>query len=172
VRVGNLVAIRLGENLIKPGGPKSPYWLVAEYDVKNRVDLSFSLPLGVTALIDEYIHAFRGRLIKGVDQMWLFPGADGGHKNEHLLSIQIKERVKKETGLTITPHQFRHAAAAIFLKHHPGEHETLRRLLGHRNGRTTTNFYSGLETIQATEIFGRLIETYLDDADDSDEADE
>jgi integrase len=173
VRVGNLVAVKLGENLVRPGGPQSPYWMVfPEHDVKNRVDLSFSLPPGVTALIDEYIHGFRGRLIDGADSMRLFPGPDGDHKTAHLLSIQIKDRVKKETGLTITPHQFRHAAAAIFLKHNPGQYETLRRLLGQRNIRTTTHFYSGLETIQATETYGQLIETYLDDQDDADEVDE
>jgi len=30
---------------------------------------------------------------------------------------------KKATGLCITTHQFRHAAAGIFLKHSPGEYE-------------------------------------------------
>jgi integrase len=63
--------------------------------------------------------------------------------------------------LEITPHQFRHAAAAIFLKHRPGEYETVRRLLGHRNIRTTVNFYCGLETIHATEAFGRIIQDYV-----------
>jgi hypothetical protein len=37
VRAANLAAIRLDENLIKPGGPKTPYLLVfPHYDVKNR----------------------------------------------------------------------------------------------------------------------------------------
>ena len=36
VRASNLAAIRLGENLIKPGGPGTPYWLVFPgYDVKS-----------------------------------------------------------------------------------------------------------------------------------------
>ena len=40
VRLGNLGAIRIGENLIRPGGPGTPYWLVfSGYDVKNRVRL-------------------------------------------------------------------------------------------------------------------------------------
>jgi integrase len=173
VRIGNLAAVRLGENLIKPGGPKSPYWLVfPHYDVKNRVDLNFPLSMALTELIDEYIHVFRPRLIKGADEGWLFPSPEGGHKSEHLLSLQIKDRVKKETGLSITAHQFRHACAAIFLKHNPGQHELLRRILGHTSVRTTTNFYSGLETIQATETFGRIIEGYLDLDDDGDEGDE
>jgi hypothetical protein len=40
VRICNLVSIELGQNLIKPGGLQTPYWLVfPHYDVKNRVDL-------------------------------------------------------------------------------------------------------------------------------------
>jgi hypothetical protein len=40
VRLGNLIRIRLDENLIRPGGLKAPYWLVfPRYDVKNRVKL-------------------------------------------------------------------------------------------------------------------------------------
>ena len=39
VRLGNLVSIELGQNLIKPGGLDTPYWLVfPHYDVKNRID--------------------------------------------------------------------------------------------------------------------------------------
>jgi hypothetical protein len=42
VRLANLVAIRLGINLIKPGGPDSNYWLTfPDYDVKNRVRLEY-----------------------------------------------------------------------------------------------------------------------------------
>jgi integrase len=162
VRVGNLASIRLGENLIRPGGSQSPYWLVFPlYDVKNRLDLNFELSAWLSGLIDEYVQRFRCTLHRGTNDDFLFPNGAGRHKTEHLLSIQIKERIHKATGLKITPHQFRHAAAAIFLKHRPGEYETVRRLLGHRNIRTTVNFYCGLETIHATEAFGRIIEQYV-----------
>jgi integrase len=73
------------------------------------------------------------------------------------LSDQVSQRVYKSTGLEITTHQFRHAAAAFYLKHHPGDYETVRRILGHRNIQTTINFYCGLETIQASDEFGKLI---------------
>src|SRR5262249_19731948 len=44
VRLANLVAIKLGINLIKPGGPDSNYWLTfPNYDVKNRVRLEYPL---------------------------------------------------------------------------------------------------------------------------------
>jgi integrase len=57
----------------------------------------------------------------------------------------------------MTVHQFRHAAAAIYLKHRPGDYETVRRFLGHRNIQTTTSFYIGLQTTQATVEFGKIV---------------
>jgi integrase len=158
VRASNLAAIRLGENLNKPGGPDTPYLLVfPEYDVKNQVDLTSELDEYVTAVIDEYVHDFRPALMRGSNEDWLFPGGKGGSKDAHLFGIQVTERIQKVTGLRITLHQYRHAAAAVYLKHHPGDYETVRRFLGHRNIRTTVKFYCGLETIQATRMLGDVV---------------
>jgi integrase len=158
VRLGNLVSIKLGENLIKPGGPNTPYWLVfPNYDVKNRVDLNFKFDRPLTDLIDQYIHEFRPALLRGSNASWLFPGEGLKPKTTLMFGKQITVRIQKAIGLRITPHQFRHAAAAIYLKHRPGDYETVRRLLGHRDIQTTIRFYCGLETMEATQQFGRLI---------------
>jgi integrase len=158
VRIGNLVRIRLDQNLIKPGGLNGPYMLVfPKYDVKNRVDLEFLFDDKLTALIDEYVHAFRSTLLRGSNDLWLFPGEAGGHKDARTFSGQITERVEKATGLRITAHQFRHAAAAMWLKQKPGDYETVRRTLGHRNIQTTIKFYCGLETLQANKAFGDMV---------------
>jgi integrase len=167
VRLTNLVSIELEKNLIKPGGPNSPFWLVfPHYDVKNRVDLQFKFDEALTGLIDEYIHEFRPVLLRRSNAAWLFPGVAGESKTANMFSTQITERIQKATGLRITVHQFRHACAAIYLKHRPGEYEVVRRLLGHRNIQTTINFYCGLETTQANEAFGKMIRAQIkfDDA--------
>jgi len=158
IRLGNLSSIELDQNLIKPGGLNTPYWLVfPNYDVKNKVDLNFQFDQLLTDLIDEYVHEFRPALLRGTNASWLFPGEGGQPKNKLLFSKQITERIQKAVGLRITPHQFRHAAAAIYLKGRPGHYETVRRVLGHRDIQTTIRFYCGLETMQATEEFGKLI---------------
>ena len=158
VRLGNLVQIRLDQNLIKPGGLNAPYMLVfPDYDVKNRVNLEFPFIDELTTLIDEYVHQFRSTLLRGSNELWLFPGESGGCKDAKTFSGQISERVEKATGLRITAHQFRHAAAAMWLKHNPGDYETVRRMLGHRNIQTTINFYCGLETMQANVMFGEMV---------------
>src|SRR6266478_2178225 len=162
VRLTNLVSIELDKNLIKPGGPTSPFWLVyPHYDVKNRVNLEFTFDEALTRLIDEYIHDFRPTLLRGSNAAWLFPGVAGEPKTANMFSTQITERIQKATGVRITVHQFRHACAAIYLRHHPGDYETVKRLLGHRNIQTTINFYCGLETTQANATFGKIIREHI-----------
>jgi integrase len=162
VRLTNLVSIELDKNLIKPGGPTSPFWLTfPHYDVKNRVNLDFTFDEALTKLIDEYIHDFRPTLVRGSNAAWLFPGVAGEPKTANMFSTQITERIRKATGLRVTVHQFRHACGAIYLKHRPGEYEVVRRLLGHRNIQTTINFYCGLETTQANEAFGKMIRAQI-----------
>ena len=163
VRLGNLASIRLGENLIKPGGPQSNYFLTFDkHDVKNRVPLQFKLDETVTTIINEYVRDFRPDLMRGSNADWLFPGESGGHKEKISFSTQIVDRVEKSTGLRITVHQFRHAAGALILKHRPGEYELVRRLLGHKSVQTTIKFYLELETTQASEIFTDIVRNRLE----------
>ncbi len=162
VRASNLLSIRLDENLTRPGGIGSNYLLVfPHYDVKNRVDLTFELDDYVTGIIEEYVQDYRPTVLRGANSDWLFPGMNGEAKDPHLFGIQVTDRIQRATGLRITLHQFRHAAAAIYLKHHPGDYETVRRLLGHRNIRTTIKFYCGLETIQASREYAKIIRDHL-----------
>jgi integrase len=162
VRLINLTSIRLDHNLIKPGGPDSNYWLVfPHYDVKNRIKLEYPLSSDITQLIDEYVHMMRPALMRGRNEDWLFPGQRGGAKQKVAFSGQITQRIQKATGLRITVHQFRHAAGAIILKHRPGDYQLVRLLLGHRSIETTLKSYVGLESIQASEVFGQIIRDKL-----------
>jgi integrase len=158
IRLGNLGNIQIGENLIRPGGPDTPYWLVfSQYDVKNRIRLETVFDSELTALIDNYIYKHLAVLLRGCNEPWLFPGMCTGHKGLATLSSQITKRIKAATGLRVTVHQFRHAAAALILKAKPGNYEYVRRILAHRNIQTTIKFYVGLETAQATQVFGEII---------------
>jgi hypothetical protein len=164
VRLANLTAIRLGINLVKPGGPDSNYWLdFPDYDVKNRVPLRYRLPEHLTRVIDEYVHEFRPSLLRRRNEDWLFPGRRGGAKGKVSFSGQISNRIYKATGVRMTVHQFRHAAGALILQRRPGEYELVRQLLAHRNVQTTVHSYIGLENIQASEIFGEIVIGHLGD---------
>ena len=87
IRISNLADIELEKNLIKPGGPNTPYWLVfPDYDVKNRVDLNFKFDQPLTELIDEYIHEFRPVVLRGANGPHLFPG-EGGKRRWQTLQL-------------------------------------------------------------------------------------
>jgi integrase len=167
VRLGNLAAIRLDVNLIKPGGPDSDYWLCfSKFDVKNKQALQFVFNGRLTKLIDEYVSDFRPALMKGKNHDWLFPGRSTDHKEKIGFSTQIVDQVAKATGVRITIHQYRHAAAAMFLKHRPGEYELVRQLLGHKSVETTKRFYLDLETTVSSEIYTKIVYRELDGAEE------
>ena len=164
VRLNNLIKIKLDENLIKPGGLDGPYWLVfPKEDVKNRVPLQHKILPEIGELIDEYINDYRPILLRRFNTPWLFSGENGGVKTSRTLSLQITDRVFEATGLRLTVHQFRHAAAAIFIKAFPGQYERARQLLGHKNIATTMRFYVALETTFANEAFNDIIKKRLVD---------
>ena len=156
IRLSNLAHIKLNENLILPHSGQA-LLVFRRYDVKNDVPLEFPIDTELAVLIDDYIQNFRPTLLRGANGDWLFPGEKRGPKDAKTLSGQITDRVQKAIGFSITAHQFRHAAAALWLTHHPGDYETVRRMLGHRNIQTTVNFYCGLETKQANAMFGSLV---------------
>jgi hypothetical protein len=166
VRLSNLAKIKLGENLLRPGGPSSNYYLVfPQADVKNRQPLPGVLDSNVTTILDEYLQDFWPILQRGHKESWLFPGEAGSFKTPTTLSEQVTERIVKATGLRITVHQFRHAAAAMFLDSQPGNYEMVRKLLGHRNVQTTIRFYCALETTQATEVYAEIIRRKMAEAE-------
>jgi integrase len=168
IRLGNLAAIRLDVNLIKPGGPGSDYWLCfSKFDVKNKQALQFVFNGRLTKLIDEYVSDFRPALMKGKNHDWLFPGRATDHKEKIGFSTQIVDHVAKATGIRVTVHQYRHAAAAMFLKHRPGEYELVRQLLGHKSVETTKRFYLDLETTVSSEMYTEIVYRELNNAEEN-----
>jgi integrase len=143
MRLANLAALHLEKNVIRVGGPEPTYHLVIPPDnVKNDLPLEYPLPKVVSEMLERYITEFRPRLCRS-DNPWLFPGELDGYKTEGTLSGQIIKRIVKDLGIRVTPHQFRHLAAAFILEKDPANHEFVRRVLGHKNLQTTINFYVG-----------------------------
>jgi integrase len=100
-------------------------------------------------------------LLRGSTEDWLFPGEGGSFKTPSMFSDQITEAVEKATGLRVRAHQFRHAAAALILRHEPGNYEFVRRVLGHKNIQTTIRFYVGLEPLSANRRFGEIVSEHV-----------
>jgi integrase len=156
MRLANLAALHLEKNIIRVGGPEPTYHLVIPpEDVKNDLPLEYPLPKVVSEMLERYLLVLRPRLCRS-DNLWLFPGKRHGHKTKGTLSGQIIKCIVKELGIRVTPHQFRHLAAAFILEKDPANYELVRRVLGHKNLQTTINFYIGLETVDAVRKFSAM----------------
>jgi site-specific recombinase XerC len=57
-------------------------------------------------------------------------------------------------------HLFRHFAAYLFLKAHPGDYESVRILLGHRSIMTVIKFYTGLEHAEVFRRYDAVLDRY------------
>jgi len=88
----------------------------------------------------------------------IFVRADGKPKSEAMVALLIKTYLWKRAGIKLTTHQFRHLAAKTILDDQSGEYETVRQLLGHKNLKTTTGFYTGMRTRRAGLHHQSLIE--------------
>ncbi len=157
IRMASLISLRFDRHLVKPGGNRGQYHLVLpEHETKNGQPYEVQLPKQLSQYIDQY----RTQLlpaISGALNPYLFPNKSTGHKAQETLSQQIKETVKKYTGLDLTGHQFRHLSGKFFLEENPGQYESVRQLLGHKHIKTTTAYYTGMNTVEATRVFDDVI---------------
>lgn len=160
VRMANLISIDIARHLVRPGGDRAPYELIFRGDeTKNTEPLEYALSAETTALIDLYLKRFRPIIARSSGAV-LFPSSNGKRKAQETLSLQIKQAVRKYCVLKITPHQFRHLAAMMVLDKHPNALHLVQRLLGHKNPKTTLQFYAGLNPRGASRLMGQLVADY------------
>lgn len=158
IRVGNLCRIHLERNLQRPGNGR--VFLVFEADeVKNNRRIEFELPKDVVTLIDRHV-ATRLPGLCPPGTPWLFPRRDGsGPTNSTHLSKEVCGAIRREAGVVMNMHLFRHLAAKLWLNANPGQYETARRILGHAELSSTLNAYAGFEAGTATRLFSDLVAT-------------
>lgn len=155
IRRKNVVALRLGENVIRTG-TRTIIAIPAE-DVKNDIELEHPLPKESDDLLQFYVHELLP-LFGTNPEGFLFPGAKpAAPKCGEQLARQFTKLIRDETGLSLYPHVMRHFAASLYLRERPGEYETVRRVLAHRSLTTTTRSYAGMEDSAAVERFDDLV---------------
>lgn len=157
IRMSNLIAIRVGRELVRQGAHGQPYRLVFEpADTKNAEPIEFELPAELSGMIDDYLQDYRPRLTQPANA-YLFPARSLEHKTQQTLSQQLQGKLLERLGFKMTPHQFRHLSAWLYLRRHPGDFVTVQKLLGHKNIKTTINFYAKLDTATAAQHYDALI---------------
>ncbi len=161
IRADNLAGLRLDGHIHRVGD--KAYLTIPAEETKNLNAIEAELPRWVVRLLDLYLEHYRARLAP-TPSPWLFPGEAGGRRRAGGFGAQISAFIAKEAGVTMTPHQFRHLAAKLYLDRHPDGFETVRRLLAHKSIETTMRFYRELESVLATKRYGEFVEQLLADA--------
>ena len=159
LRARNLGGLRLDRHIHRSGGRVILY--IPAEETKNGIAIDAEFPPRLVYLLDRYLQHYRPRLLTAPCP-WLFPGENGDERSSGF-GVQIGNLIAKEIGVTMTPHQFRHLAAKLYLDRRPGDYETVRRLLGHKDIATTMRFYRELDTVLAVQRYGELVTELLQD---------
>jgi integrase len=163
VRPENLTELTFGTNLFireEPGAISSLE--LSAKEVKNQeTEVAFDIPPQVVKMLIEYRNRIAPKVI-GHRPERVFVNADGTPKSQATVAWLIKTYLARRAGIVLTPHQFRHLNAKILLDCEQGSFETVKQLLGHKNIKTTTDFYTGIDSRRAGRHQQRLIERVLD----------
>ena len=159
VRLQNLHALIFDEHVfLRDGRGATSSLEIPADEVKNQeTALAFDIPPQIAKMLIEYRDRIAPKVI-GRRPERIFVRADGKPKSEAMVAVLIKTYLWKRAGIKLTPHQFRHLSAKTILDDQFGEYETVRQLLGHKNIKTTTWFYTGLRTRRAGLHHQRLID--------------
>lgn len=157
LRMGNLAALRFDKHLHWPRGPGKPaLGVFGPEEVKNRSSLEFEIETTLADRLLTYRNDIAPR-VTGRRPDALFVTWDGTPRKQSAVTVAIEKLIRRHLGLKMTPHQFRHLMAKLHLDADPGAYESVRQLLGHKNFKTTTNFYAGLDTMRAGRAHAELV---------------
>ena len=159
IRLENLREIEIDKHLIRLGqGRRTRVVLqIPAAQVKNHVDLRFELPRVLVDMIDRFLSHHRPRLARVPNPYLFCKRSDNAPISASTIRRRIMEEIRKHLGSELTPHNFRHLAGMILLTRHPGQYETVRRLLGHRNGSTALDHYVGFENDAAHRVYNDIL---------------
>ncbi|MGK7870988.1 tyrosine-type recombinase/integrase [Falsiroseomonas sp. E2-1-a20] len=148
VRLANLVGLRLDRHLQRPDPKRSriTHLLVPAEETKNRRPISLPVSRDTAELIEEWITDYRAPSVPGCAYVFPIQGIGDRPMSHQGLRDAVKDALRTYVGVVLTPHQFRHLAARLFLEAFPGHYEEVRQLLGHESIVSTTRHYSGIES--------------------------
>jgi integrase len=157
LRPQNLSSLNWRHHFSEPNGPRSQLLLhIAARNTKTkRQDIVTEVPDEVARRLRWYRRQILPRLGADVNGH-LFVTANGIHKGQATLTVQIIDAISQHTGIHMTPHQFRHFGATSYLEEHPEDFETARAMLGHAWSKTT-RIYAGSSSRRASRAYNQYL---------------
>jgi integrase len=157
MRMENLAELEFDRHIHWPlGRGRSALIILPGTEVKNdnahEVELPKALSDRLRVYREEIVPRITGRRPAAVFATWA-----GTRRSQGTITVAIEKAVLRHLGVKLTPHQLRHLAAKIILDANRGAYELVRQVLGHKNIRTTTNFYAGVDTLRAGRAHADLV---------------
>jgi integrase len=157
LRMQNLSSLRFDKHLHWPQGRRKPALITfGDDETKNNVRFEFEIP----PVLADRLQIYRNEIapaVTGQRPDAVFVTFKGKPRTQGAIKVAIERTVLRKLGVKLTPHQFRHLAAKFALDDNPGAFELVRQLLAHKNLKTTTNFYAGIDTRRAGRAHANLI---------------
>lgn len=158
MRMKNLASLDLERHVLPFGrGAGLRYRIcVPGVEVKNNVPIETELQAEASKVLTQYLRHYRHLLVAKPTSA-LFPSEGGKPRPASSLGYGTSNIIRKETGLEVHPHLFRHLAAKLYLETHHGDYESVRRQLGHKRYDTTLKFYAPFDNRRAQERFSLVV---------------
>jgi integrase len=157
LRMKNLASLSFLNHLHWPNGRGKPAMLnINGSETKNGLPIESEIP---TELADR-LWTYRTKIapaVTGRRPDVLFVATTGKPRKQGAVTLAIKKAVFKNVGVKLAAHQYRHFAAKVILDSNPAAHELVKQLLVHRNLKTTTNYYAGIDTLRAGRAHAELV---------------
>lgn len=123
---------------------------------KNGRPLEYELDVETASIIKNFLAKYRSQL-PGAGGPYLFPGSGGGPRSKNAMYDAIRTTARRQAGLEMNPHLFRHATAKIAVEADPGAYLSVSRVLGHTSMTTTLSNYLGTESKAAGKHLDKLL---------------
>jgi integrase len=157
LRMENLATLNFCDHLHWPNGRGKPAMLIIEgVETKNGIPIESEIPTELANRLWIYRNEI-APTVTGKRPDALFVATTGKPRKQAAITLVIEKAISKNVGLKMTPHQFRHFAAKVILDSNPAAHELVKQLLVHRNLKTTTNYYAGIDTLRAGRAHAALV---------------
>lgn len=178
LRIANMRDLRhLGPrpNLVLPQRARAKARLqIPREAVKNRVDINAHLAQGPTRgleVVEWYLEHIRPRIPWADRSEYLFPGYNGKKISDKALRNWLQHH-SRDLGIPMSPHNFRHGLASLWLRSRPGDYSGAARLLCNSPA-TVRAYYAWIdheaEMINVQNELARQAGFLVDDKENPDE---
>ena len=158
MRRSNLAGLHLDQHLqrLDPKGKLVNYISLSLSETKTDNPMLWPLPARVGALLEAYVKRHRPQLARPGNP-YLFPNTKVGPRSAHDLAVGLTELVEGRIGCEFNLQLVRHFVVALHLRHHPGQYDVARKLLGHSATSYTIAVYAPLEVDSAARLLDETL---------------